>query len=543
MSWQRVPELPMMMLLGRALRLALLGSTLAASACASLPDTDDATSSSAVTTDAERATAARLDAARDDAPKLEAFLHAMPKGADLHNHLSGAVFAESYIRWAREDGLCLSTANMTLVPAAQCGSEGVVALPAGTEDPLYGEILRAWSMEGFTPSPQESGHDHFFATFGKFGRISGARTGDMLAEAATRAAGDGTLYLELMLGISASQASRVADSVWGNGPALTADDFATMYDRLLASADWSGVMSTGTRVLDEAEAKKQTVLGCAGATPAPGCGVTVRYLYQAVRTGKPHEVFAQFVAAFEIAMREPRVVGMNLVSPEDNAVSLRDYDLHMAMLDFLHRKYAGRSPLRIALHAGELAASILPPESLHALTFHIRDAVKIGHAERIGHGVDVLSEDDSPALLDELHDENVLVEACLSSNADILSVSGENHPLAKYLERSVPIALATDDPGVARSNLTLEHVRAVNDQHLGYLTLKRLSRDSLEHAFVPGESLWRSLADNQPNDACRDVPLGDASPTDACSAMLARSERARLQWELERRFSVFERSP
>jgi hypothetical protein len=416
-------------------------------------------------------------------------------------------------------------------------------MPESPDDPIYGAIVKAWSMEGFTPTPQESGHDHFFATFGKFGRISGARTGDMLAEAATRAAAEGEQYLELMLGISSYQASVVGDTVWGTAAPLTSDDFATMYDRLLASPDWSSVMSAGTHVLDVAEAKKGTVLGCEGSAAAPGCGVTVRYLYQTTRTGKPHQVFSQFVAAFEIAMRDPRIVGMNLVSPEDNPVALRDYDLQMSMLDFLHRKYAGRSPLHVSLHAGELAASILPPESLHALTFHIRDAVEIGHAERIGHGVDVLSEDGSGALLGELRDKNVLIEACLSSNADILSVSGNAHPLATYLSEHVPVALGTDDPGVARSNLTLEYVRAATDQRLGYTALKRLTRDSLEHAFLPGESLWRSLADSQPIDACRDVPLGDPAPTADCSAALARSERARMQWELERRLAVFEHAP
>jgi hypothetical protein len=28
-----------------------------------------------------------------------AFLRQMPKGGDLHNHLSGAIYAESYIQW------------------------------------------------------------------------------------------------------------------------------------------------------------------------------------------------------------------------------------------------------------------------------------------------------------------------------------------------------------------------------------------------------------------------------------------------------------
>ena len=40
---------------------------------------------------------------RDDPLALLAFLREMPKGGDLHNHLSGAIYAESYLRWAAED--------------------------------------------------------------------------------------------------------------------------------------------------------------------------------------------------------------------------------------------------------------------------------------------------------------------------------------------------------------------------------------------------------------------------------------------------------
>jgi hypothetical protein len=45
---------------------------------------------------------------RQDPPALRAFLRAFPKGADLHSHLSGAIYAENYIQWAA-DLPCAST--------------------------------------------------------------------------------------------------------------------------------------------------------------------------------------------------------------------------------------------------------------------------------------------------------------------------------------------------------------------------------------------------------------------------------------------------
>src|ERR1039457_3358700 len=44
---------------------------------------------------------------RKDPNLLLAFLREMPKGADLHIHLTGSVYAESYIQWAADEGECI----------------------------------------------------------------------------------------------------------------------------------------------------------------------------------------------------------------------------------------------------------------------------------------------------------------------------------------------------------------------------------------------------------------------------------------------------
>jgi adenosine deaminase len=49
----------------------------------------------------------------------------------------------------------------------------------------------------------------------------------------------------------------------------------------------------------------------------------------------------------------------------------------------------------------------------------------------------------------------------------------------------VPTALATDDLGVSRSDMTHEYLRAVLDQRLTYRDLKAMARASVRHAFLP----------------------------------------------------------
>ena len=191
------------------------------------------------------------------------------------------------------------------------------------------------------------------------------------------------------------------------------------------------------------------------------------------------------------------------------------------------------------MHAGELAPGLVPPDGL---MFHIRESVMVARAERIGHGVDIMHETDPYELLKEMARRNVMVEICLSSNDLILGISGSRHPLATYLEYGVPVALATDDEGVARSEISMEFLKAAEDQGLGYLQLKTMARNSLQYAFIAGESLW--------SDGRKFVPVGQCArdvedmklTSNTCRQFLAGNEKGRLQWQLEQDFNAFERA-
>jgi adenosine deaminase len=124
--------------------------------------------------------------------------------------------------------------------------------------------------------------------------------------------------------------------------------------------------------------------------------------------------------------------------------------------------------------------------------------VRKGHAARIGHGADAMLEDDPYSLMRELASKRVLVEIALTSNDAILGVKGARHPLRTYLQYGVPVALTTDDYGVARSSHTLEWLKAAQEQGLDYLTMKRMIRNSIEYAFVdaPTKTKLRQSLEN-----------------------------------------------
>ncbi|HEX6574646.1 MAG TPA: hypothetical protein VF042_06705, partial [Gemmatimonadaceae bacterium] len=378
--------------------------------CACAPQTAP-TPARVTPSDPEAITAAYMDAIRGDPSSLLLFLRDMPKGGDLHNHLGGSIYAESFVEWAAADGLCLVQRELRLKPPPCRPSAGEIPASQILRDgKLYGDVIDAWSMRNWNPA-RENGHDQFFESFGKFGLAEEGRAGDMLAEVTRRAADQHVIYMELM-------DRPDGDGVVGMSMSMPLDtNFSALRDKLIARG-LRDTLQAGRRKLDGWERRQRQLLACDSSPRPPACDVTVRYLYQVLRGLPPQAVFAQILAGFEMTRADPRVVGFNLVMPEDAVVPMRDFNLHMRMIDFLHGLYPD---VKISLHAGELAEGLVPPEGLR---FHITQSIDLGHASRIGHGTAVLHENDPRGLLKKMADRKILVEIALSSSDAILGIRG-----------------------------------------------------------------------------------------------------------------------
>src|SRR5713101_5627760 len=492
---------------------------------------------------AERATpeqrAARaFEAARANPLDLRAFLARMPKGADLHYHLAGGIYAESWSRAAVEDGLCVDLSSHSFAkpeavmrstpPQPICGQGKMPAVKAFADQHLYDAFINAFSMRSFVPSAGVSGHDHFFDSFAKFDGTATRHTGEWLDEIATRAASQNEQYIELMETPVFSHTAQIAKEIGWR------DDLDQLRAELLAHGLRDDI-AVARAEFDEAETLRSAREHCGEAQEAPACKVSFRYLYQVLRDFPKEQVFAQTLLGFEVDSADPRFVGLTYVQPEDNSTPMADYLLQMKFIDFLHGLYP--KP-HINLHAGELAPGLVPPEGLCC---HIRLAVETAHSERIGHGVDVMHEDRPYDLLKEMAAKHVMVEINLTSNDVILGVTGKDHPLPIYRKFHVPVALSTDDEGVSRIDITHEFVRAVETYGLSYADVKQMVRTSIEHSFLPGASLWREPdVFTRAVSACSGNSLGAEKPSSSCADFFHSGEKAKQQWELERRFREFE---
>ena len=429
----------------------------------------------------EKGAAQRLEKLRGNPEKLRVFLRKMPKGTDLHTHLSGAVYAESMVLWGAQDGKCVDTTTfVSSFPPCLAGQVPLAnALSNGT---LYGQIIAAWSMRNFTPGPQQSSHDHFFATFDLFGGAFSGRQGYGLAEITQRAANQNEQYVEPLVTPQSGATSTVANSVPypSDFPALRQD---------LIDAGLFNAIPAASLTASTALSTQRTVLGCDGPDPQTGCEVLVGFDVQVLRNTQPVVAFAQLLFGYELMSRDPNWVGMNMVQPEEGPLSLRDYTLQMQMIRYLKTLYPDGN---LSLHAGELVPGLAPPGDLR---FHIRQAVNIAGADRIGHGADLRWENNPQDILESMKDKGTCIEINLTSNRQTLGLEGRRHPISNFVSAGVRTTLSTDDEGVERTDLTSQYSQAVRQHGYGYRRLKKFAKTGLQCSFLPAATRKAALAD------------------------------------------------
>src|SRR5262249_37590154 len=243
-----------------------------------------------------------FDTARGNPLELRAFLVRMPKGADLHMHLSGAVYAESFIRAGAEDNLCVDLAALaftkidamtrSIPPQPVCGEGKVPAAQALKDQGLYDKLINSFSMRSFVPYAGVSGHDHFFDTFSKFHGTSKHHVGEWIDEVTTRAAAQNEQYLEIMETPPFGHTIAISQQVPWN------DDLAKLREALLAHGLREDV-AVASEHFDKAQGLRRERQHCGQAAPFPGCSVQIRYLYQVLRGFPREQVFAQALLGFE----------------------------------------------------------------------------------------------------------------------------------------------------------------------------------------------------------------------------------------------------
>lgn len=491
---------------------------------------------------------------RNEQPDLAEALRLFPKGADIHNHLSGSISPESYIAMGVGEGACFGPDSKVpemytlaaVSPDGRCGSGFKPLAVAGEKERT--RIMQSLSMYQFAYSDIQKGHDQFFATFGRFGALSGVscNTGPMLAKLLQQSNRDNVSYVETMLSFQSQAVSTLARLLQQKNPDdgtyRSSANYPALYRDLIDSGLKDAVAGAQNDI-SQYVARTSALLRCAAADRDPACGVSYGFQSSvnrnsAKKDGTPDlaKIFTQTAFSMLLAATDSRVVGVNLLSGEDGANSMMSFDTQMQIFSYFHTLFPG---VNIALHAGELTPCFIGANN-PALKDHLTGSLKAG-AKRIGHGVSFafLGDSDKAEVAGLMKQNDALVEIMFTSNAQILGVAGDDHPFMQYARYGVPMAFSTDDEGVSYANYTDEWIYAFMKYGLSGDDLQRLGRESLQHSFIPGAPLWLDLRAGKTVGQCAGVTPGIPDPPDKCREFLGASARAKAQWDYEARLTGY----
>lgn len=446
------------------------------------------------------------------------FLKRMPKSGELHTHLSGSLYPETLIKLGRQ--YCIQPKSYTIKKDPHCDYIKLKDLPK--HPALYEKTLRAWSMKDFK-NQHESAHDHFFNTFPKVFSFTIYDQPTLIVEMAKHAMAQNEKYLEVIIEPDLNQSPEFANLI---NPDLSLEQ---NYQRLMHHKPFVDHINHTLHRLYDIDKQAKERLGCQN----KACPITIKYQYYIMRDQPMPAMIAQAIAAFETTNRSTKLVGINLVQAEDAYRPLKFYKKQMQVLAFLHHHYPA---INIALHAGELNKETVSPNDL---SYHIHDALMTAHAERIGHGTAIAFEDNAFETLHYMKTHDIPVEVNLTSNEDLIKATPLTHPLPLYLHQDVPVVLSTDDEGVLRTSLTDEYLKAIEQYHVSYNSLKQINRNGLSYAFIGGPSIWKVNNKAIPVDACQQA-LSTMRLDNACQNYINHSTKARLQWQLEYDLHAFE---
>ena len=392
------------------------------------------------------------------------FLYALPKGGDLHNHLTGAVRSEWYwdAAMAAEKRGYLYYTRVRIQNCAPYGHDEFGQakalllfknIQASTFDKLdtcgKSEFKKlqdlnqlektAWLNSMRLDQPYEGRNEFFDAIWDRINDLlqNPYLICDILLRNMQAFGKEGLVYLETQQGAEGE--------VHPDGTPYSVEEVVGIYRQFLASP------------------------------AAKATGVEVRFQNALLRFTPNAEQHLRVLYAITDRYRD-LYVGVNMVGREDND---KGYPLRfLPVLRELRHKYPD---INLSIHAGEVDEP----------NFHIRDTLLLG-AQRIGHGVNLITDPDT---LLRMRYGPFLVEINLISNLLLEYVSDySQHPFPEYLRTGIPVALSTDDRGMWDSNLSDEFYVAVKEFNLSWEEIVKLGRNSLQYAFVDEPTKQRLLS-------------------------------------------------
>lgn len=194
-------------------------------------------------------------------------------------------------------------------------------------------------------------------------------------------------------------------------------------------------------------------------------GITVYWIFDAVRHFGVEEAAPVFRKAAEMRASHPSIVGIGIGGDERRTGAEPFRELYAEARD------AG---LRLTAHAGESVG----PEGIWG-------AINIG-AERLGHALSAIQD---PELMSILAERQIPLEICITSNVRTgCCLRLQDHPVRRYFDAGLMVTLNSDDPALFASDLDAEYSVAHKAFEFTPEHLRELAANSIEASFLPAEN-------------------------------------------------------
>lgn len=386
---------------------------------------------------------------------LYRLLYAMPKGGDLHNHLSGSNHSQWWQELASDpaknggyqyyvktslkhcDGYGLDqfgrSSSLLLFVTIQASTYKALTncqqAEYSTVQTLTTEQREAWLNGIWLDKPHEGRDEFFQAHWQRLNELGNNPyiAAEMLFKNMQSFADEGLLYLETQ--------ANASNFLRNDGTSIPMQEVADIYRHRLAQQD------------------------------AMDTGLTVRLQQVFLRFSQNAE--QALIRSYQFVDKNRDLyVGVNAAGREDN-----DKGYPLRFLTTLRKLRQTLPEVKLSFHAGEVDEP----------NFHVRDTLLLG-ADRIGHGFNLIT-DPSTMLL--MRHNKYLVEINLISNLKLNYVTSyDQHPFPEYLRTGIPVALSTDDRGMWDSNMTDEFFVAVKEFGLTWQEITQLSENSIQYGFL-----------------------------------------------------------
>ena len=191
-------------------------------------------------------------------------------------------------------------------------------------------------------------------------------------------------------------------------------------------------------------------------------GLSIYWIFDAVRHFTLEEAERVFLKAIELRPTHPSIIGIGLGGDERRAGSEPFAAIYAQ---------AAQAGLRLTNHAGETTG----PEA-------IREALAIG-SERIGHALSAVNDF---YLMEDLKERQIPLELNPTSNVRTgVCPSFAAHPLRRYFDQGLLVSLNSDDPAFFGSDLSNEFFLAHREQCFTQEELRQLAANSIRSSFLP----------------------------------------------------------